>query len=204
MNDVKENEPPYHHGDLRAALLAAAEQEICENDVETFSLRRVARRAGVSHNAPAHHFSDVKDLLTALAALGFERLSQVLLEYQANASSDDKDAFVELGMGYIEFATTQPAMFRLMFSSNKPDRSNPELNAAMKASLGTLAVQTQNARHENGPEDPLEIKDLIAAWSVVHGIADLSNSGLLSELIAGAGEPREDVLRGIIMRLDFD
>ena len=63
-------QPQYHHGDLRAALLRAAEAELNEAGIEAFSLRRVAKRAGVSHAAPAHHFRDVRGLLTALSAEG--------------------------------------------------------------------------------------------------------------------------------------
>ncbi|MEI5579289.1 helix-turn-helix domain-containing protein, partial [Streptomyces brasiliscabiei] len=64
---------PYHHGDLRRALLVAAEHELEEKGIEGFSLRGVAKRAGVSHAAPLHHFKDTRALLTALAGVGFER-----------------------------------------------------------------------------------------------------------------------------------
>ena len=66
----------YHHGDLRRALLDATEALLLESGLETFSLRECARRAGVSHGAPAHHFGDVRGLLTAFATVGFERLVQ--------------------------------------------------------------------------------------------------------------------------------
>ena len=73
MNSDAPHKLPYHHGDLAAALLAAAEAELAEKGVEAFSLRSVAKRAGVSHAAPAHHFGDATGVLTALATEGFRR-----------------------------------------------------------------------------------------------------------------------------------
>ena len=86
--------PRYHHGDLRAALLAAAETELDERGVESFSLRGVARRAGVSHAAPAHHFRDVRGLLTALAAEGFARFLAAQRAREAAAGADPHNRMV--------------------------------------------------------------------------------------------------------------
>src|SRR5262245_45102253 len=86
---------PYHHGNLRAALLEAAEAELEAEGIEGFSLRGVAKRAGVSHAAPAHHFGDASGLLTGLAAEGYRRF----VAAQKNASSDGMSQLVAAGLG---------------------------------------------------------------------------------------------------------
>src|SRR5262245_3431916 len=81
LGDPKRRRDSYHHGDLRAALLKAAEAELAENGIEGFTLRGCARRAGVSHAAPAHHFKDVRAILTELAADGFEKLAELTEQF---------------------------------------------------------------------------------------------------------------------------
>ena len=107
----------YHHGDLRAALLAAAEEELAENGVEGFTLRGCARRAGVSHAAPAHHFKDVRALLTALAAIGFERLSASMMAMHRRHRAGRPRLLVGIGRGYLAFALADPHLFNLIFRS---------------------------------------------------------------------------------------
>jgi AcrR family transcriptional regulator len=118
---------PYHHGDLRAALLRAAEEELTANGVEGFSLRAVAKRAGVSHAAPAHHFGDVRGLLTALCVEGFNRFLATQHAREAAAALDPRSQLVASGLGYVDFALANPALFRLMFSSNLPDHQRPDM-----------------------------------------------------------------------------
>src|SRR5215470_19725877 len=120
---------PYHHGNLRAALLDAAEAELDAQGIEGFSLRGVAKRAGVSHAAPAHHFRDVNGLLTGLAAEGYKRFVAAQEARQKTAPADGMSQLVASGMGYIDFALARPALFRLMFSSDRPDHEAPELSA---------------------------------------------------------------------------
>src|SRR5690242_14233333 len=100
----------YHHGDLRRALLRAAEEAITEHGVATLSMRDLARRAGVSHTAPTHHFGDMTGLLTAFATEGFEQLAKALATSRLASNS-----FLELGVTYIRFAVSRPAMFEVMF-----------------------------------------------------------------------------------------
>src|SRR5829696_3636865 len=100
----------YHHGALRAAVINAALEVISESGPGAVSLRDLARRAGVSHAAPAHHFGDKAGLLTAVAADGFERLAATLRQaYQTTGS------FLEVGVAYVRFAVTHRAHFEVMF-----------------------------------------------------------------------------------------
>lgn len=185
-------EKPYHHGDLRAALLAAGEAELTERGVEGFSLRSVAKRAGVSHAAPAHHFGDVGGLLTALAAEGFRRF-QATLEAREAGATDARDRAVRAGLGYMEFAVARPALFRLIFSSKKPDFADPEMTEAAETAY----------RHLVGLIDDLGggIGDVTALWAMSHGLADLAAGQRLRSLHGMPGAEADALLRELLLRV---
>lgn len=184
-------EKPYHHGDLRAALLAAAEAELADKGVEGFSLRSVAKRAGVSHAAPAHHFGDTQGLLTALAAEGFRRF-QATLDAREVGATDLRDRAIRAGLGYLDFALARPALFRLIFSSAKPDYASPELieaaNVAYDHLVGLVAPL-------GGGE-----ADVVALWAASHGIADLANGQKLRTLQGKSPVEREALIRSVLSR----
>jgi AcrR family transcriptional regulator len=104
MRHVRHVPSPYHHGALRAALIEATEALLAERGAEGFSLREVARRAGVSPAAPSHHFGDAAGLLTAVASLGFEALAQALQAGQARGGSDPAPRCASQGVAYVAFA----------------------------------------------------------------------------------------------------
>ncbi|MEY4985107.1 MAG: hypothetical protein RIR62_3373 [Pseudomonadota bacterium] len=182
----------YHHGALRAALLAAAEAELSEKGVEAFSLRSVAKRAGVSHAAPAHHFGDARGLLTALAAEGFSRFLTSQHRREAKAAPDPLAQLVAAGLGYIDFALGNPALFRLIFSSDKPDFDDADLCAAADAAFGHLSEQVAAA---GGRE-----MDATAVWAAAHGLADLMASGRMRALVALDPETRDKAVVSILRR----
>jgi AcrR family transcriptional regulator len=184
---------PYHHGDLRAALLAAAEAELAERGIEGFSLRAVAKRAGVSHAAPAHHFGDAPGLLTALAAEGFRRLLEMQRVREAAAARDPQAQIVAAGLGYIDFALARPALFRLMFGSARPDFATDDLSAAARATYGHLELQVAAV----GGTD---IGDVAAAWAAAHGLADLLAAGRLRPLQALPLPERDVACAAVIAR----
>lgn len=184
-------EKPYHHGDLRAALLAAAEKELTEKGVEGFSLRSVAKRAGVSHAAPAHHFGDTGGLLTALAAEGFIRFQDTLDAREVGAT-DDRDRAVRAGLGYLEFALARPALFRLIFSSARPDFASTDLIAAANRAYDHLVGLVAKL---GGGET-----DVIALWATSHGIADLSAGHKMRTLQGKPEEAREAMIREVLLR----
>ncbi|PHR60338.1 MAG: TetR family transcriptional regulator [Robiginitomaculum sp.] len=171
----------YHHGDLASELLRAAEAELSENGIESFSLRAVAKRAGVSHGAPAHHFTDVRGLLTALTAIGYERFVRAQNHRQQLAKSDPKSQLVASGLGYIDFAMQNPALFRLMFSSEKPDRSNERLAISARSAFDKLVTDAQNIHDADPYHDPIAMMDVMATWALVHGLADLMISGRMEQ-----------------------
>jgi AcrR family transcriptional regulator len=194
-----EEREKYHHGDLRQALLRAAEEELKEKGVEGFTLRGCARRAGVSHAAPAHHFRDADALLTVLAAAAYTRFHVCLTERREKAGDDAGDQLVALGLGYIGFATGAPALFSLMFSSDRPDFSDPALNEAAAAAYRTLSDAVSAAGGNSDGE--AAVFDVAAAWAMVHGISELVNSGRLGMLSTMAPEKREAACSAILARV---
>ena len=157
---------PYHHGDLRRALLEAALQAIVEVGPAAVSLRDLARRTGVSHAAPAHHFGDKAGLLTAVATDGFRRLAATLGQtYQATGS------FLEVGVAYVRFAVTHRAHFEVMFRPELYRTDDPELVQAREQARALLyPPATEAATSPDGRDD---VRAAVAAWSLVHGLATL-------------------------------
>jgi AcrR family transcriptional regulator len=169
---------PYHHGDLRQALLDAAEAELAEKGLEGFTLRGCAKRAGVSHAAPAHHFRDANGLLTALAAVGHERFTAAMQKRQAVATSP-RGRLIGAGLGYLDFARANPGLFRLMFASLRPDFSDPGLAEAGFRSFSVLTDAVRDLTGVGPFKDRTAMLDAMAAWSVVHGLAHLLLAGQL-------------------------
>lgn len=169
----------YHHGDLRTALVAAAEDLLAEKGPEAFTLRECARRVGVSNAAPAHHFKDVATLLSEVAAVGFERLTAAMSAARAEAGSDPAGRLLATGRAYVQTAVAHPATFHLMFHSQRCDRNHPRLRAA---GAGAYRVLNEAVRALAKDTDVLPAVHL--AWSTVHGFATLQIEGRLG------GDPR--------------
>jgi AcrR family transcriptional regulator len=160
---------PYHHGDLRRALLDTALEAVGEQGPAAVSLRDVARRAGVSHAAPTHHFGDKTGLMTALAAEGWELLADALAETAAEG-----DDFGALGVAYVVFATSHPAHFAVMRAPGLARADDPALEAAMARAREQLEAGVR--RFEGGSSDDAAVTAL-TAWSLVHGLAALILEG---------------------------
>lgn len=184
---------PYHHGDLRAALLAAAEEELAARGMEGFSLRQVARRAGVSHAAPAHHFGDAQGLLTALAAEGFRQFLAAQAAREAAAPPDPGEQLVAAGLGYVDFATARPALFRLLWQSERPDFGHPDLGQAARAAFQHLVDQVTAAGGDSTADEA-------AVWAMAHGLADLLAAGRLEAMVSLPAEAREAMIADILRR----
>jgi len=170
----------YHHGDLRVALIKAGEAVLAETGVAGFSLRAVAKRVGVSHSAPAHHFGDAKGLLDALATEGFRRFIVAMESRQAaEPSGDPRQQLLASGLGYLDFAVSSPALFRLMFTNDKSDGKSEELSAAAEASFVHLANGVARLRGVSPFKVPAAMTDVMSIWSMVHGFSELYISGRL-------------------------
>lgn len=169
---------PYHHGDLRTALLDRAEQTVRDKGVDALSLRELARDVGVSHAAPSRHFKDKQALLDALAVAGFERLGDAL----------DRANGVEGGIGermhataraYVNFAVEGAALLELMYARKHETGASPELRAAAER-LGEPLLQLILDAQQAGEirKGPIESVAL-ALFASIHGYASLTTSGIL-------------------------
>ncbi len=185
---------PYHHGDLRAALIAAAEMELAAHGIEAFSLRQVAKRAGVSHAAPAHHFGDANGLLTALATEGFRQFRAMQATREAQADPSARAQIIAAGLGYVDFAIARPALFRLMHSSDRPAYDTPDLGQVAKAAYDHLCQGVAAVRSDAG------VADIAAVWATAHGLADLISSRRLYSVSSLPPAERDAVIANIIVR----
>jgi len=189
----------YHHGDLRAALLSAAEEMLLEAGVERFTLRECARRAGVSHAAPAHHFGDARGLLTEIAALGFERLSARIHEYIARVPDDPARQLTAVGQAYIDFALEHRAQFQLMFRHDRLNAASARLRAASQSTFDALLrALTRTSSAEELATRTFEAK-IVLAWSAVHGFATLFLEGAFAHMAQGAPAPQFAAQHGAAM-----
>ncbi|MGH3559542.1 MAG: TetR/AcrR family transcriptional regulator [Mycobacterium sp.] len=157
------NRPTYHHGDLRAAILTEAARLVAERGADRMSLRELAREAGVSHAAPAHHFADRRGLFTALAAQGFELLAAAL--------TDARPRFLDAALAYVRFAIEHPGHYRVMFDKSLLDAANPGLAAAEAAAAAELSRGVASLQDQHAKADPAAAE--LAAWSLVHGFSML-------------------------------
>lgn len=174
---------PYHHGDLRRSLIEAALQLVREQR-ESFSLREVAKRAGVSHNAPYFHFADKRDLLIAVAVLGHETLAARIAEAAASRL-EAKNALIASGCAYIQFGLENPGHYRLMFSAalNGPEgrpKALVDAGAATRARLEEILRRgTRSGVFSSSLLRTVEMKTaVLTAWSTVHGFTMLAIDGL--------------------------
>lgn len=185
-------ERPYHHGNLRAALLDAAERSLREHGADQLALRDLAREIGVSHAAPRRHFPNRQALLDALAEAGFARLHTALRTAQAGVA-DDFPARVRATMtAYVRFATGNPALLELMYTSkHRPDATR--IAAAAEAPFGLMndvivEGQEQGALQAGEPE-----RIGIVLFATMQGIASIINGNIVrpemvDELVDTAAE----------------
>jgi AcrR family transcriptional regulator len=196
----------YHHGDLRRALLDASLEIIEKEGVSNLTLRDAARRAGVSHAAPKHHFGDLRGLHCAIAEEGYHKLrGHMTRARDAEPEAGALRAFKLIGMAYVDFAARHPGHFRAMFHPEVADRSDePSLDQAAQAAYQLLldVVHAAQAAGEIRADDTRDLA--LGAWSLVHGLAalavdcQLANKGFSStDPVALADALTDQLYRGM-------
>jgi AcrR family transcriptional regulator len=178
----------YHHGDLRNALLDAGLEILAREGIGAVTLRAIAARAGVSHAAPAHHFGNLRGLMTALAAIAFDRLYASVDTAKAGAAKEPIEQARAAGTGYVDFARHNPGLFRLMFSSSLIDYADPGLQLAAKRAYEQLLDTAAPAVAQRGGGASEDVSAVaLQLWCTVHGFAHL----LLEDRIAASedGQP---------------
>jgi AcrR family transcriptional regulator len=168
----------YHHGNLREALLQGALRAIAELGPASFTLREVARRAGVSHNAPYRHFRDKDALLAAVAAQGFRELTLAMREAGARQPKA-LDRLKRSGLAYVAFAVRRPEHFTVMFDAPVRSSKDPEYAEASQEAFDTLVNYIRNCQEEGQLPAGNTLERALYAWSLVHGIAKLAIAGRL-------------------------
>ncbi|HWM30973.1 MAG TPA: TetR/AcrR family transcriptional regulator [Methyloceanibacter sp.] len=177
--------------DLRQKVLKASLAVIEEGGLDRLSLREVARKAGVSHQAPYHYFSDREAILAAIAGDGFAKLGQSLMR-AAGAGDDPVKAMEAMGKAYVDFAIRYPAYFQVMFRADAvPLERYPDVRKQEEEAFGKLVEGIDKAFTGEVPETRRGIA--IAAWAMVHGLATLILEGSLARK-AGVPKSRQKQL----------
>jgi AcrR family transcriptional regulator len=200
--DVSATARPYHHGNLREALLAAGGRALETTGAADLSLRELAREVGVSHAAPRRHFADRQALLDALALDGFAQLGAQLETALHQAGADFHARILALARAYVGFATTRPALIELMFASKHQAGASPELaQAADRAFAAALQVIADGqAAGAVVPGDPERLAKV--AFALLQGLVAIANNDMLDgrPLDAFRDEAVERLLLGLAPR----
>jgi AcrR family transcriptional regulator len=196
----------YHHGDLRNTLLSAARDLAAETGVDGFTLREVARRAGVSHTAPYHHFPDKAALVRALAIDAFKILTRDLQD-AADSAKQPLEQLQRIGERYVEFALAHPVEFRFMFRrdlclTNAEGGDDPLETESLNAQAVLETAVTDAAKQGQLEGNPKHVA--LTAWSGVHGLSTLilDAPGFAEVSSETAAHMAREVIRGL--RLGFE
>ncbi len=177
---------PYHHGDLRRTVIETAQDMLREDKGWQFTLREVARRAGVSHAAPYKHFPDKGALLAELATLGFNDLREQLAGATERPLRSARAEFIAGAKAYVQFGVTNPSLYRLMFSADVDKAAFKQLDdAAAKAFAELLGILERGQQSGAFKKHPVRAQ-AAAAWALVHGLTLLAIDGQLLPEKVGA------------------
>ena len=168
--------------DLRQKVLKASLALIEEGGLDQLSMREVARKVGVSHQAPYHYFGDREAILAAIAGEGFSKLEQSLVRAAAQAGPEPAKAVEAMGRAYVEFALRHSAYFQAMFRADAvPLDRYPETRKREDEAFGTLVEGIDRAFSSQPAEVRRRIA--IAAWALVHGLSTLILEGSLARKV---------------------
>ena len=174
----------YHHGDLKNALIKASIQILSKEGLGGLSLRRVAKKAGVSHTAPYAHFADKQALIAAISTEGYHQLYEQLTAAVETNHGNPQNLLVEVGWAYVQFALKDPELFKVMFSGViEQEKDYPDFREISQKNF-QLLVGIVKTYQETGLLSP-EPVDLVAVrlWSLVHGFIMLLLEGQISHTL---------------------
>eukprot|EP00439_Symbiodinium_sp_Y106_P089672 s1_g2208.t1 len=174
LNDMKNETIPrdtYHHGNLPDALIKEGAKLLAEKGVDGFSMREVARRAGVAVAAPSHHFGNAKGLLTAIAAQGFGKLAKQM-ELAASAVRDPEDGVVAMCQAYRAMGMSDPGYAAIMFRVELLDESDPRFQEKASRAFGLFAEALKQAASRNVGATQISFA-ATTLWATMHGLVDL-------------------------------
>ena len=188
---------PHHHGDLRTALIEAGLELLKSGGPETLSIRKLAAKAGVSHAAPAHHFSNLTALHSALMAEGYKMFAASMRSEITTAPDDPRERILAAGRGYLTFAMNNEGLFNLMFGGTPRDYDDENLNKTAEDAYGVLReICAPITKGEGGAET-----NELMIWSLIHGLARLM---LHSKRDSINADQAFETWRMILPPLDFE
>jgi AcrR family transcriptional regulator len=167
---------PYHHGNLKEALVAAGVELLETEGLAALSLRAIAARAGVSHTAPRNHFGSLRGLLTAIGAEAFRRHAAFMRAGLSEAATREERLHAAM-IGYVRFAREHPALFSLMFSKLYCDFDDPGLREAAGGSHAVLADIARGLDWDKAGAEDAQRRTELMLWSIVHGYTTLLLNG---------------------------
>ena len=179
----------YHHGDLKDALVAATRQIIETEGVDAFTMRESARRAGVSHGAPAHHFGDKTGLLTHLAVQALSERLALCEAYMAQAGDDPMERLKACGLAHIEYMITHPKLNDMCWRADVTDRADPALQDVMHRMHQTLIDTMSAATGLTLLPDKEANPTTLLAMTIVTGFATLVNERAILADVPDAERP---------------
>jgi AcrR family transcriptional regulator len=187
---------PYHHGDLRAALLTRAEETLRDKGPAALSLRELARDLGVSHAAPSRHFKDKQALLDALAVTGFERLDEAVAASRERTGESFAQRLDAVVRAYVKFARANAALLDLMYSIKHDPEASRALDVAhQRWSAQIIDMISEGQRRGEVREGPTRLVGL-TVFATLHGYAGLVVSGMLPPEMTG--DELDDVIAYIV------
>jgi AcrR family transcriptional regulator len=192
---------PYHHGDLRRVVIETAQDMLREEKGWQFTLREVARRAGVSHAAPYKHFPDKGALLAELATQGFDELREEVSRTIERPLRSARAEFKAAAKAYIRFGTANPSLYKLMFSADVDKRTSPTLKEAGTRAFAELTGILERGQSSGAFKKQPVRGQAAAAWALVHGFTMLAIDGHLLPEQVGT-KPIDSVLASLLEGLE--
>lgn len=174
----------YHHGDLKNALIQAGAEIVANDGLEGLSLRKVALRAGVSHNAPYSHFPDKQSLIAAISTAGFQQLYEVLDSAAAAYPKKPRKQLQQAALAYVQFALDHPDTFKIMFSGVLEKEKDYPAFVEISQKTFQRVVDVVRACQKAGVLKSKSTElTAVAVWGQVHGIVSLALEGQISHTI---------------------
>lgn len=199
MSPTKPKDDTYHHGDLRNALIAAGVQMLESEGAQGLSLRKLAKQAGVSHNAPYMHFADKEALLAAIAEEGFHILTDAVRSAVDTAGDDWRQQLSAGSWAYVRFALDHPSHLQVMFLAYEPQQY-PSLYATSTGALAVLSELIQRGQAQGKIVDGDSHYLATFVWSLLHGVATILAGRKMPPTVMGRVTPQE-LVRGYVAQL---
>jgi AcrR family transcriptional regulator len=174
----------YHHGDLKNALIKAGTEVLAQNGVGGLSLRKVAKKAGVSHTAPYAHFADKQALIAAISTEGFRQLYEQVVSLTERYANDPAQQLLETAWTYVQFAMSDPDQFKIMFSSVlEKEKEYPDFVEMSQRTFQQVVAIVVRCQEAGVLREGVGELTAVITWSAVHGLIALLLEGQIPRAV---------------------